>query len=159
MHITVHLHVNMGTCLNRNRAIYITIFTLGLGFVMTKYIVACYGKRSFPFPSFRIGKSVPKLDLIFKSKQMGGASYRLGIRICACTGASLWLAHRTSLYVSCREKRRLMASAPDVSGATAELQQLKVQDEDYNPFTEEGKIYKRLDFPVFREGIWQSVKA
>jgi hypothetical protein len=34
-----------------------------------------------------------------------------------------------------------MASAPDEneSGATAELQQLKVEDEDYNPFTEEGK--------------------
>ena len=31
-----------------------------------------------------------------------------------------------------------MASAPDESGATAELQQLKVQDDDYNPFTEEG---------------------
>ena len=45
-----------------------------------------------------------------------------------------------------------MASDPDVSGATAELQQLKVEDEDYNPFTEEGKI-RRLNFPVYRAAI------
>ena len=113
-------------------------------------------KRSFPFPSLRVGNSVRFRSQI-RLKQMGGASYRLGIRVCACTGASLWLAHRTSLYGSCREKRRVMASAPDVSGATAELQQLKVQDEDYNPFTEEGKI-RRSNFPVYRAGIWQSIK-
>ena len=85
-----------------------------------------------------MGNFVPKSNSIFKNRNMGGASYRLGIRACACTGASLWIAHRATIYVSCREKRRAMASAPDESGATAELQQLKVQDDDYNPFTEEG---------------------
>ena len=83
-----------------------------------------------PFQRERIGNS---------RTDMGGASYRLGIRACTCAGGSLWIAHRATLYVSCREKRRSMASAPDESGATAELQQLKVHDEDYNPFTEEGK--------------------
>ena len=87
-----------------------------------------------PFQGERIGNSVPKS--IFENSDMGGASYRLVIR--ACAGGSLWIAHRATLYVSCREKRRSMASAPDESGATAELQQLKVHDEDYNPFTEEG---------------------
>ena len=56
-----------------------------------------------------------------------------------------------------------MASAPDESGATAELQQLKVHDEDYNPFTEEGKkklIFRtRSNFPANGAGIWQATRG
>lgn len=95
---------------------------------------------------------------------MGGASYRLGIRACAYAGGSLWIAHRVTLYVSCREKSRSMASAPDESGATAELQQLKVHDEDYNPFTEEGIkkkliFHTRSNFPANGAGIWQATRG
>lgn len=52
-----------------------------------------------------------------------------------------------------------MASAPDESGATAELQQLKVQDDDYNPFTEEDlqKILHEEQNNSAEEG-WSFVK-
>ena len=53
-----------------------------------------------------------------------------------------------------------MASAPEESGAGAELQQLKPQDDDFNPFSEEGKNSlddDRISRSIEREFDMQSV--
>ena len=122
---------SMGMCLNGNRVDFNNMPIEGSRF-LPFWQDDCFHFVSGSIPrgeNWEFGSQIENSD-------MGGASYRLGIR--ACAGGSLWIAHRATLYVSCREKRRSMASAPDESGATAELQQLKVHDEDYNPFTEEG---------------------
>lgn len=70
---------------------------------------------------------------------MGGASYKLGISVCgsACTAAALTLKARSgTLTVACKERKK-MAAAPEEE-ATAELKQLTPEDEDYNPFSDEG---------------------
>ena len=69
---------------------------------------------------------------------MGGASYKLRVySACVCTSATVAALLKANSGVLCRERKK-MATAPE-EAVTTELNKLTVEDEDYNPFTEEGK--------------------
>ena len=71
---------------------------------------------------------------------MGGvSSSRLRLSSAGAVGAAALLvkARSIALNVSCIERKK-MATAPEEEGATKEQLQLTPQDEDYNPFTDEG---------------------
>ena len=76
---------------------------------------------------------------------MGGASCR-SYSVCTSTAFSVLLTARSGILKVACEERKKMATAPE-EGATAELKPLTTEDEDYNPFSDEGK---RLKFDLGR---------